>query len=337
MKIDEAEEVNRFRFWSEGKLLIEYQRIPVARMMTYMASALLAGRRVFGRFGCDVIHSHFLLPTGLIGAAVAGGLGRPHVATVHGSDMRLASGKWFMRPLARWTLRRCAAVTATAQHQVEPLRMLGLDEARRVMMPMGIHEAFLEAAAMRQNVVAEKKIISTRTLREEIYNIPQLLRAMKIVAARDPEVTCTIAGDGPDRARFEALAREWGLERAVTFSGRTDPASLAKLLREHRLYVSTSRADGASVSLFEAMVSGLYPVVSDIAANREWIRDGENGRLFPLDDPDALARALLEGMAESPAIQRAVDANRLTAQTTFTWDGIAFRLEEIYRKAIGGR
>jgi glycosyltransferase involved in cell wall biosynthesis len=178
------------------------------------------------------------------------------------------------------------------------------------------------------------KIISTRTLREEIYNISQLVRAMRLVADREPRATLTLAGDGPDRERFAGMVRELGLAENVNFTGWADPEALARQLGGHRVYVSTSRADGASVSLFEAMAIGVYPVVSDIAANREWICDGENGRLFPLDDPEALARTILEALNAAAEIQPAIETNRLTARTTFSWDGIAQRLENIYFKVI---
>lgn len=332
-RVDAAEEVRRFPFWSEGKPIIEYSRIPVARMMTYMASAAVHGYRAFRGFGCDVIHSHFVLPTGLIGAALARALGRPHVATCHGSDVRLATGKRPMRLLARWTLGHSQAVTLAAEHQREGLRGLGVADDLLSRLPMGIHEVFLEQAeaAAPANPLG---VISTRTLREEIYNISQLIRAMKVVAARAPGVACTIAGDGPDRARLETLARELGLKKQVTFTGWASPEQLARQLRAHRVYVSASRADGASGSLFEALACGAYPVVSDIPANREWIRNGENGRLFPLDNPEALAGAILGALADSANILEAIQQNRRTAHANFSWEGIALKLEEVYANAL---
>lgn len=331
-RVDEAEEVHRFRFWSEGKLLIEYERIPPVRMATYMASALLTGRRIFGRFGCDVLHTHFLLPTGLIGAALGGWLGRPHVLSVHGSDVRLAQKK-IMQPLARWTLRRCQAVTAAAAHQGEPLRALGLAEERLTRMPMGIAETFLypEPSAEGRR---PKSLICTRSLNDATYNISQLLRAMALVTRQDPAVTCTIAGEGPDRAALESLARELRLQNNVRFIGQTSPERLARLLREHVLYVSPSRHDGASVSLFEAMASGAYPVLSDIAANREWVSSGRNGRLFALGEPLVLSRVILDALAWPTEIEKVTRLNRETALRQFTWPALAERLEGLYRQSI---
>jgi glycosyltransferase involved in cell wall biosynthesis len=333
-KIDEAEEVHRFRFWSEGKILAEYQRIPVARMTTYLASALLLGRRVFSQAECDLIHTHFLLPTGVVGAALAGWLRKPHVLSVHGSDMRMAMRKKVLRPLARWAIARSRVITATAHHQIEPLRMLGAPENRVINMSMGIDEVFVQGANGAPAPRLPKSIISTRSLIESTYNISQLICAMRIVIAHEPEAQLTVAGVGPDREKLEKLTRELVLEDHVRFIGWASPEQLAQNLRQHQLYVSTSRGDGASISLFEAMVSGAYPVLSDIPANREWVRHGENGLLFALDDPPALARMILEALDNPAMMQKATACNRETALKNFTWPAIARRLEALYRTAL---
>jgi glycosyltransferase involved in cell wall biosynthesis len=195
---------------------------------------------------------------------------------------------------------------------------------------MGIHEAFLQSPIADLQPSEVPAILSTRTLREEPYSISTLIRAMKLIAEGAPDARCTIAGDGPDRARYESLTRELGLERVVRFEGWADPQRLAHLLRGHRIYVSVSRADGASVSLFEAMAAGAYPVVSDIDANREWIRDGDNGRLVPPGDPVALAATITRALGDPADMLRAIETNRATARERFSWPGVARRFELIY-------
>jgi glycosyltransferase involved in cell wall biosynthesis len=67
---------------------------------------------------------------------------------------------------------------------------------------------------------------------------------------------------------------------------------LPGFLRAADVYVSASSSDGTSSSLLEAMASGLYPVVSDITANRPWVEHGKNGLLFAVGDAASLAEAL---------------------------------------------
>jgi glycosyltransferase involved in cell wall biosynthesis len=67
--------------------------------------------------------------------------------------------------------------------------------------------------------------------------------------------------------------------------------------------------------LLEAMASGVFPIVSDIPANREWITDRENGLLFTPGDHLALARAIEVALEGGPWIAAAIDANyRMVAE-----------------------
>jgi glycosyltransferase involved in cell wall biosynthesis len=347
-QVDDAEEVHRFGFWSEGRHLVEYRRIPIARTLTYLASARRQALRAFAAFGCDLVHSHFFVPMGPVGASVSRGLGLPHVLTVHGgADSQMMVRRRWMWPLGRWILRRADCVTASAHHVQRDCEALGIRFAepgsppadrggagRIELLPMGIDARFLEDAAG-PPPDTPPGILSTRTLRDERYRVSDLIRAMKTVIERHPRARCTIAGDGPDRAKCEALTRELGLEKAVEFVGWADPARLAQLLRTHAIYVSASRADGASVSLFEAMACGSYPVVSDIDANTEWVREGENGRLFALGDAGALAGAILRALDDPAGMRRSIELNRATARERFSWVGIARQFERIYLDLAG--
>lgn len=199
---------------------------------------------------------------------------------------------------------------------------------------MGIRNDFFAKSAHTKTDrdMSYTRIISTRTLLEDPYNISQILYAMVDVIRVNPDVRLTLAGDGPDREKYKALARELGLNNVVNFSGWADPAQLAAMLRGHDIYVSTSRFDGASVSLFEAMASGIYPVISDIEANRECLEVGLRGTLFPMDDPGSLADVLLSCMRNTEIMTRAVEMNRRYAREHFSWPGIAKRFESIYMK-----
>ena len=119
-----------------------------------------------------------------------------------------------------------------------------------------------------------------------------------------------ICGDGPDRARLEDKVKRISLEGSFVFKGRLDPAGIARELRAADAYVSTSKSDSTSVSLLEAMACGTVPVVTDLPANREWIRDGENGRIVRGDDAASLAGAVIE-VLENPSFRVAARAINL--------------------------
>jgi glycosyltransferase involved in cell wall biosynthesis len=80
----------------------------------------------------------------------------------------------------------------------------------------------------------------------------------------------------------------------------------------HDAYVSASHWDGASLSLMEAMACGGFPVVTDIAANREWVEHGKTALVFPPGDWQALASLVADLPRRVDFIDRAVRLNRET-------------------------
>lgn len=108
--------------------------------------------------------------------------------------------------------------------------------------------------------------------------------------------------DFPWRMRF--MAGGPGLEKArellptsvrehVEFIGGSTPAEVRDAFATSHVYVSMSQSDSTSMALLEALASGMFPVVSDIPANRPWVNGGDRpGTLVPLGDADALGEAL---------------------------------------------
>ncbi len=85
------------------------------------------------------------------------------------------------------------------------------------------------------------------------------------------------------------------------------------------LYISPSHVDGSSVSLMEALACGLPVLVSDIPANKEWVREGYNGWLFPDGDADALASKILATISDRGKRSKVRMAARKSAEERADW------------------
>jgi glycosyltransferase involved in cell wall biosynthesis len=126
------------------------------------------------------------------------------------------------------------------------------------------------------------------------------LRAWRRVVAARPDATLTIVGDGPERGALEALARDLGLNGAVTFRGNVNPAPD---LLGARIFLLSSRSEGFSRAVIEALAAGLPVVGTDVggmaeigAAAVRLAPVGDDATLAAqvlrwLDDPDGLAEA----------------------------------------------
>lgn len=144
-----------------------------------------------------------------------------------------------------------------------------------------------------------------------------LIDALKIVRERVPEALLVIIGDGPERRRLEAYAREAGLSDAVTFMGaKSHPETLA-LMREATVLALNSTYEGLSHLLIEALMLELPIVATKVGGNVELITDGDNGLLVPPDETEQLAGALLRVVGD-PIFAASLAERTAKSQVKFT-------------------
>jgi len=237
--------------------------------------------------------------------------------------------------ILRYVLRKADFCIPVAQHLAHRLRGYGLRSDFETI-PMGVDLRRYPPVASESDR-RPFRFVSTRSL-EPIYDIPTLLRASKHILAADPRIEGRVLGGGSLRADLERFAREQGILGRLRFEGPVGPDGAMDALAQARIYISTSRSDGTSVSLLEAMSRGCFPIVTDIPANREWITDGANGSLFPVGDAKALADRVLERMADDAALNLASKTNIKLIRERGDLDANLSRVRAIYERllAVGG-
>lgn len=138
-----------------------------------------------------------------------------------------------------------------------------------------------------------------------------LIQAFAMVANYFPDWDLAIVGEGDERESLQKQINEADLSKRITLVGRV--GNMDDWYQASDLYVLSSRAEGLSNTLLEAMASGLPVVAMDCDTGpREIIRDNIDGVLVnPPEDPDALAAHLSDLMARplrrTALSRRAVD------------------------------
>lgn len=123
-----------------------------------------------------------------------------------------------------------------------------------------------------------------------------LVQAVPAVLRRHPGAVLTILGEGEERERLEAAAAALGVRHAVRLPGRS-PNPLPAMAASD-LLVSSSRYEGFANVILEAMAVGCPVVATDCpGATREMVLEGRTGWLAAPDSPEALADAIVRGLA----------------------------------------
>lgn len=155
-----------------------------------------------------------------------------------------------------------------------------------------------------------------------------LLRSLPEVIKQVPKAHLVVVGEGPERPRLEALARELGLEGRVSLVGhRQDVLDWINALD---IFVMPPRADGFSLVFVEAMACGKPVVASRVGGIPEAVVEGQTGLLVPPEDPQALARAVIRLCADPQEAARLGQAGAVRAAKHFQVAGMVER----YRQAL---
>jgi glycosyltransferase involved in cell wall biosynthesis len=213
---------------------------------------------------------------------------------------------------------------------------LGIQRKKMSTFPMGIDPNFSRVGIEKKMNLHHRPItvVSNRNLLA-IYDVSSLIRAIPLVLKEEPNVRFVIAGDGSERDKLEKNAEDLKVKEFVQFLGRIPHEKMPDLLSRADIYVSTSLYDGTSVSLLEALASGAFPVVTDIPANREWISDGENGFLFPINKEECLANKILESIRDPALAEKSRHRNVSVVRENAVWPVTIGKVKKIYEHVLG--
>ncbi len=160
--------------------------------------------------------------------------------------------------------------------------------------------------------------------------IEDLLRAWREVP---PPAVLAVAGDGPERERLHALARELGVDARVRWLGwQRDPGPLYAACD---LVVVPSRLEPLGNVVLEAWSHGRAVVATHTAGPAELMEGCEGGVLVPPADPRALAGAVTELLADGQARARLGAAGLEEVRTRYTPAAVVGRLTRLYAALCG--
>lgn len=240
--------------------------------------------------------------------------------------------RWIVNGSAAVISNSAAGADLVAERSSVPRQRLDV-VPNAVDLPEPIDPARRSAAREALDLPAEQPLIAYVGRLVGFKNIGLLLRALaRIPAARRPWLW--IAGDGPERGFLEGLCDELALRGSVRFLGERSDAPV--LMQAADLLVSSSRDEGLSNTLLEAMAHGLPVVATAVGGSPELIADGESGLLVPSEDAPALAEAIGRVLGD-PALRAHLGAGgRRVIEQRYASGAMVAATWAIYRRCLDG-
>jgi glycosyltransferase involved in cell wall biosynthesis len=249
----------------------------------------------------DILHAHNAFGYGTFGAFAKF---HPLVISPWGSDILIeAQNSFLTRLVVKYALKKADLITCDGENTIEKMKEMGINPKKIHKIYHGIDPE--QFSPSRKDYKLKDKlgignspvILSTRNL-DKIYDVETLVKSIPSITKKFPNAKILIAGElaHPEKMEFDYLdhlkdiAKNLNVIDNVKFVGVIPHDDLANYLTMADVYVSTSLSDGGiALSTLEAMSCESAMVVTDVANNSKWIKDGENGFLIPVKSPDKLA------------------------------------------------
>lgn len=282
--------------------------------------------RRFRHLRADVVHTHNTRPLLYAGPAARLAGVRRIIHTRHGQRFGAARHETTAFRLASLTADR---VVCVSHDSARIAAAEGISTRRIRTLWNGIDVSRFRAAASG----GDGPVLAVGRLSAE-KDFPTLVRAAAIVARAAPSFRLEIAGDGACMADLKRLVEELNLRDVVRLLGQV--RDVPTLLARGSVFTLSSLTEGVSLTILEAMATGLPVVTTRVGGNPEVVADGETGLLVPSGDPAALAAALLE-VWQNPARREALGrAGRRRVEECFEVRKVIAAYEELYLEGQSG-
>jgi glycosyltransferase involved in cell wall biosynthesis len=320
-------------------------RKPLYALAPIVAGAALAkARAVLAGGDFDLVHVHWVIPNGPIGARLARSHRLPLVVSLHGSDVSVSERIRPIGRLARSTFARATAVTAPSSDLLERAAGLGAHEPLE-RIPYGADvnafDASVNEAAHVRDVldIPRDAVVVTAVGRFVRWKgFDHLIDAVATAAPSQPNIVLVLVGDGDIRDELVAQTGRLGLDGRVRFAGMVGRDALPSYLAASSIVVVPSvhydgYVDGLPNVALEAMAAGKPLIATRVGGLPDLVRPDETGLLVEEQDAGALAEAILALARDPERRMRLGVAAQAEMRERRSWASVAERFVNVYERA----
>ena len=275
----------------------------------------------------DLILAHFSLPGGMVALPLNIRYKVPYMIISHGQDIPWFSPRElffyhlvFYMPI-RWICSRASGVTVLSQQRLRELNRLThrKHHSKHWIIPNGCDIDFFTPSGTKKEQAQLQILYAGRLTRQK--DPFTLLRVMQHLVASGTPFSLEIVGDGPLRKRMESFVATNSLHESVHFRGWVSREELREKYRKAHLFLITSRDEGQSLAMMEAMATGTYLFTTPVSGSESLVNEGVNGEYIPMGKPREIASRLTSFYREKGLTSYNIPGDILQeTRKSFSWD-----------------
>jgi glycosyltransferase involved in cell wall biosynthesis len=356
-------EVRRFHYmypegWEKlgGRAMLSQVRSDFSSRLLlpfFFLGELLSTLRLARRGDVDVIHSHWILPQGFVGALVSRITGKPHLLTTHSAGLFALEELPFTRGIADFIVKNSDGITCVSSYGERKLQafispQLKADVKNRTrIIPMGVGLDRFDGKSkddLRQQRGLDVNIFLLLYVGrlDEVKGVEYLIRAMKILEDRK-DVMLWVVGDGPLEDDLKRLSEKLGLDRTVVFLGRKtgdaldDIYAMADAVVVPSVVTPHGDTEGLPVVVMESQAAGKTVIATSVGGIPDAIENDKTGILVPERSPTKIAEAITRLQGDMEFRESLEASAKDNARNRYSWSTISEDFNSIIENMIQRR
>jgi N-acetyl-alpha-D-glucosaminyl L-malate synthase BshA len=283
----------------------------------------------------DLLHLHYALPhaaSALLARSALGAAAPKVVTTLHGTDVSVVGSDPRYQALVRTVVAASDAITTPSKWLAQLAhKRLGLPADRSIEVIANFVDTMRFTPPELRKTSDRTRILMHVSNFRALKRVEDVVRVFAAVRTHVP-TRLHFVGEGPERARAEALVASLGLGDHVFFFG--EPMDLPTLLQASDVFLLPSQSESFGLAALEAMACGVPVVASDVGGIPEVVVDGVSGFLAPVGDVDGMADATQRLLTDDVLHDRFAKAARRLAVERFRLEPAVDRYEALYRRTL---
>ncbi|MGZ8781207.1 MAG: N-acetyl-alpha-D-glucosaminyl L-malate synthase BshA [Thermoanaerobaculia bacterium] len=281
----------------------------------------------------DILHVHYAIPHA-ISAYLAKQILQSNlkvITTLHGTDITLVGRDESYLPITKFGIEVSDGVTAVSHWlKEETAKNFHTDKAIEVI-PNFVDPARFRRTSRSIFAGPGEKLVCHVSNFRPVKRVMDVVETFRRIAEKVPSKLLML-GDGPERSRAEAFARDHDLRERIIFLGHVP--NLEEVLGACDLFLLPSTAESFGMAALEAMTSEVPVIATRAGGLPEVVDDGVSGYLLPVGDVEGMAERGIEILSDDDLRQRMGKRARELAVERFDEQKIVPLYREMYSRVL---
>ncbi|MDH4223602.1 MAG: glycosyltransferase family 4 protein [candidate division Zixibacteria bacterium] len=293
----------------------------------------LKAYKVSKRFNVQIIHTHWWVPSGLIGCLVSYLLKIPLLITTHGTDLRIITDSRLSTFLAKIVFHKASYITVVSNFLKKKLvSELNLPEEKVLVIPMPVNTEKIKVFSTGETKSSKVILCVARYTKQKKLKV--LLEALSLLKEWNVDFEVILIGEGPEREELVRRIKALSLEERIKLVGLIPQEELNKYYNLSGVVLLPSVGEGFGLVLVEAGLCKKPVIGTDSGGIPDIIEDGVSGILVPPEDKLALALAIKGILSDEKLAMRLGQNAYEQAWKRFSPEAIIERFLSIYGKLL---